>query len=196
MWIFYVCTIISLIASVFLIDYYVFFWGNYIFYLVAGLSFLILAINSIKDNTMILYKRRQRNGNPINDSINKRYRNKSKQENKKSLKSTITVLICSIVILGLCTISFLQIYNLSFDLPNVINNNYVKKSVKIIKSVQASSKGDHHTQYITALDVDTNDIIEIKFSHKYETILEGKYYEIWYLPHTHLGYKAYVINSS
>lgn len=47
MWIFYVAFIllISLVPLLFLIDYYVFFWGNYIFNLIAGFGFLITAKN-------------------------------------------------------------------------------------------------------------------------------------------------------
>ena len=85
MWIFYAAFIllISLVPLLFLIDYYVFFWGNYIFNLITGFGFLIIALITIKNDVIILRKRRQQNNNPIKNSINKRFKNKRKKENLK-----------------------------------------------------------------------------------------------------------------
>ncbi|MCB2291180.1 hypothetical protein LGK97_15730 [Clostridium sp. CS001] len=195
MWIFYAAFIllVSLVPLLFLVDYYVFFWGNYIYNLIAGFGFLITALIIIKNDVVILRKRRKQNNNPIKDSINKRFKNKRKEKNLKSTKTIVFDLICSIAIIGMSTIFFEQIYTLSIDLPNIINKDYVKASVEVIESVKASSKGDHHTQYIIAEDLDTNDIIEIEFRHKYGRILKDKHYDIWYLPHSHLGYRADII---
>jgi uncharacterized membrane protein YqiK len=170
----------------------VFFWGNFIFNLVIAVFMAVLALLTIKECIHSFKKRSQQKSNKIKNSINKKFRNKRDQEPIKSTKALIFDCIGVIAIIGISFMFLKETYFLAFDIPNVINQNYIKATVEIERSVKASSKGDTHSQYITARNIENNDIIDITFSHKYERILVYKYYDIWYLPHSHLGYKAQI----
>ncbi|MHC6180180.1 hypothetical protein ACYUJ6_10040 [Clostridium sp. JNZ X4-2] len=98
------------------------------------------------------------------------------------------------IIIGLGSILFKDLYISSLDLPNIINKNYIKISCEVEKSTKASSRSDHHSQYIVVRNLQDNSIIEIDFTYKYDRILKNKRYNIWYLPNLHQGLKAEPIN--
>lgn len=181
-----------LIGSVFALDYYVFFWGNYIFDLIASIILIGIGIGGLKRAINYINERK-------NFKLQSYNKNKTKKQKiKVQLKSTKSIMfevICSILII-ISVIWFVakDVFIMSLDLPNVINKNFIKIPCVVEKSVKSSSKGDHHSQYLNVRDLKNNNLMEIDFTYKYDRIIENEKYIIWYLPHSHLGFKAEAIN--
>lgn len=186
-----VVVLIVLIGLPFILDYYIFFWGNYLLDLIGGILLISLGLNGIR---MGIGSIRQRKNYKL-QSLNRAKTNKKKSKDKQqTVKAILIGIICSILMIVLSSTFIKDFYIMSLDLSNVINNNYVKISCEVEKSTKSSSKGDHHSQYIVGRNLQDNSIIEINFTYKYDRILENKRYNIWYLPNSHMGLKAEPIN--
>lgn len=187
-----IITPLILICLLFALDYYVFFWGNYLFNLIASIVLIGVEINGIKQAINFIYERKKHKSQLYNKNKIKKQKVKIQL---KSAKFIIFEIICSILII-IFTIWFVtkDFLIMSLDLPNVIKGNFIKISCNVEESVKSSSKGDHHSQYLTVRDLKNNNLIEIDFRYKYDRIIENKEYNIWYLPNSHLGYKAEIIN--
>lgn len=183
---------IILIGLLFALDYYVFFWGNYFFDLIASIFLIGVGIVGLKRAINYIHERKTCKSQ-LNNKI------KSKKQNAeiqlKSVKSIVFEIICSTLII-IFTLGFLvkDFFIMSFDLPNVINKDFIKISCIVEKSVKSSSKGDHHSQYLIVRDLKNNNLVEINFRYKFDRIIKNKEYNIWYLPNSHLGCKAELIN--
>ncbi|HEY8892290.1 MAG TPA: hypothetical protein VIM70_18810 [Clostridium sp.] len=205
MWFFYLIVLmpILLMFLLFALDYYVFFWGNYLFYLVGCIISIGSIIYELKSVISDLKQRKiysLKISNPIN-SIKKNGKSKLTLKDKQifkhqkikyanpSIKSVFAKLICVIIIGFISKILIEEFYVMSLDLPYVINKNYTQISCKVQESKRSSMKYDHYSQYISVITI-YGSIKDIEFGYKYDTILEGKNYDIWYLPNSSLGFKA------
>ncbi|WP_291574498.1 hypothetical protein [Clostridium sp. UBA4548] len=160
---------------------YVFFWAWYIF---LTLFFVVFSAGIF---AFIYFALKEK----LNDDKGKK--RKKKPRNKVSLSKKIgnigLVTLSSAISLVLYFFIAKELLLMTLDIPNVVKGEYMKSYCEVEK-VRTGSTKNRQVQYVTVRDFNTNEIIEVKFQHRYKTIYYKLNYNITYLPHSKLGVEA------
>jgi len=185
--IFFIILIFLLPFLLIFLDYFVFFWGNYLMDMSLALFFIGFGIYTLYNIVKKIKQRKIRSRIIFldNESIY-----------KTILKSILPNLIGGFLFFAFSIIIIkIYIFDMTLDLPTVINNKFVIITCVVESSTVANDKFDHHSQELMVRNLQDNSIMKIDFRFKYQRILENKKYIILYLPNSHLGKKVIAVNT-
>jgi len=183
--------LLSMLGYIFIYDYTFFFWGQYLPIFILSIVFIVIGFYILKVKMSDCEQWRIHKLQHASNQKRKKKRLKSKREHKKHVLAGTFGLVA---VIGIGVFLLARTFFLTLDLPYVLTGNYKKTTCVIEESKESWQRGDTHSQYIVVKDLQSNKIIKIDFRHEYERIYPYRKYNIWYLPNSHLGYKAELIN--